>query len=159
MFIPAVSNACLGGLAAAIQHFKDYARQGISKNVGMRTVDDPNAQLAYARAVVAHEQMVENRKRHYEVQMAWAERGEAAPVNERLRQRYQLAQVANECAHHINELLRCCGATGTYRSNPLTRIFLDVFTGRAHIANNVDLFGRAFGFIALTDQTTTDSFL
>ena len=31
--------------------------------------------------------------------------------------------------------------------------------GRAHIANNVDLFGRAFGFIALTDQTTTDSFL
>ncbi|CAD5377696.1 3-hydroxy-9,10-secoandrosta-1,3,5(10)-triene-9, 17-dione monooxygenase [Pseudomonas sp. OF001] len=159
MFIPAVSNACIGGLAAAIQHFKDYAQQGISKNVGMRTVDDPNAQLAYARAVVAHEQMVENRKRHYEVQMAWAERGEAAPVNERLRQRYQLAQVANECAHHINELLRCCGATGTYRSNPLTRIFLDVFTGRAHIANNVDLFGRAFGFIALTDQTTTDSFL
>ncbi|MNC78362.1 hypothetical protein D3C75_1305560 [compost metagenome] len=67
--------------------------------------------------------------------------------------------MANECAHHINELLRCCGATGTYRSNPLTRIFLDVFTGRAHIANNVDLFGRAFGFIALTDQTTTDSFL
>jgi 3-hydroxy-9,10-secoandrosta-1,3,5(10)-triene-9,17-dione monooxygenase len=91
--------------------------------------------------------------------MSHAERGEAAPVNERLRQRYQLAQVANECAHHINELLRCCGATGTYRSNPLTRIFLDVFTGRAHIANNVDLFGRAFGFIALTDQTTTDSFL
>jgi 3-hydroxy-9,10-secoandrosta-1,3,5(10)-triene-9,17-dione monooxygenase len=53
--------------------------------------------------------------------------------------------VPETCAFHISRLLKSCGGSGIYRSHPLTRFFLDIHAGRAHVANFADPVGRNFG--------------
>jgi 3-hydroxy-9,10-secoandrosta-1,3,5(10)-triene-9,17-dione monooxygenase len=71
------------------------------------------------------------------------------PVEERLMQRAQAATVPKLCGERINELMRACAASGTFKTNPVERIFRDIATGRGHIANNTDTFVRAHGGVML----------
>ncbi|HMZ02298.1 MAG TPA: flavin-dependent monooxygenase, partial [Burkholderiaceae bacterium] len=78
-----------------------------------------------------------------------AKTGERMPVEERLLQRAQAATVPKLCFERVNELLRCCAASGTFKNNPIERIFRDMATGRGHIANNTDAYVRAHGAVML----------
>lgn len=49
----------------------------------------------------------------------------------------------------VNELMRACAAAGTYKTNPIERIFRDIATGRGHIAHNTDIYVRAHGAVML----------
>ncbi|MGL6070138.1 acyl-CoA dehydrogenase family protein [Craterilacuibacter sp.] len=159
MFIPAVSNSCIGALKGATEAFRDFATPLVGKNMGNRAIEDPNAQLAYAQAITAYEEMKTLRLEHYRRVYAAAETGEPVDPNTRMAWRYQLTRVAYQSGELVNQLLRCCGGAGTYRKNPLTRIFLDLMTGRAHIANNTDMFGRGLAATLLKNEETPDPFL
>jgi 3-hydroxy-9,10-secoandrosta-1,3,5(10)-triene-9,17-dione monooxygenase len=78
-----------------------------------------------------------------------ARSGERMPVEERLMQRAQAAQVPKQCAAALSELMRACAASGTYKSNPIERIFRDIHQARGHIANNTDTYARIHGAVML----------
>ena len=87
-----------------------------------------------------------------------ARKGEAFDLEQRLLFRFQSAQILDRCAELISRLFYSCGAQGTYRSSPLVRTFVDIHTGRTHIANNPFKVARNFGGVLL-GNTNTDSFI
>jgi 3-hydroxy-9,10-secoandrosta-1,3,5(10)-triene-9,17-dione monooxygenase len=145
VFVRAVSSACLGGLAGAIRIFRDTAAKQVSRNFLGATAKDPTAQMVVSEAVSAVDMMKLAIDRNFDDMMAHAEKGGAAAVESRLLYRFQSAQVPETCAFHISRLLKSCGGSGIYRSHPLTRFFLDIHAGRAHVANFADPVGRNFG--------------
>lgn len=148
IFTRAVSTACIGALEGALASYKAYAANRVSANSGAKTVEDPSAQAAYARAASAVDHLKLTLFRNFDALMAYAERGENAPIEERARYRFQAAEVAEICAWHVSKLLQVSGGHGVYLSNPLVRFFLDIHTARCHFANNADLMGRNFGGVS-----------
>ncbi|TIC79799.1 acyl-CoA dehydrogenase family protein [Crenobacter intestini] len=159
MFIPAVSNSCIGALKAACDAFQGFVTPLVGKNMGNRAIEDPNAQLAFAQALAGFDEMRTLRLEHYRRIYAAAEAGNLPDPNTRMQWRYQVTRTAYQAGELTNQLLRSCGGAGTYRKNPLTRIFLDMMTGRAHIANNTDMFGRGMAATLLKGEVTPDPFL
>ncbi|HWI10637.1 MAG TPA: acyl-CoA dehydrogenase family protein [Burkholderiaceae bacterium] len=145
VFVRAVSSSCLGGLQGAINIFRDTAAKQISRNFLGATAKDPTAQMVISEAASAVDLMKLAIDRNFDDMMAHAEKGAAAPLESRLLYRFQSAQVPETCAFHISRLLKSCGGSGIYRSHPLTRFFLDIHAGRAHVANFADPVGRNFG--------------
>ena len=45
--------------------------------------------------------------------------------------------------------MRACAASGTYKSNPIERIFRDIHQARGHIAHNTDTYARIHGAVML----------
>ena len=157
VFQRAVSSACIGALDGAITHFRERSATHVGKH-GARTADDVNAQLAVSEAMMASDALKLVLMRNYARVVASAKTGEPMPVEERLYQRAQAAQVPKQCARHADELLRACAAQGTYRSNPIERAFRDIHQARTHIANNTDAYARAHGAVML-GLPNTDPFV
>jgi 3-hydroxy-9,10-secoandrosta-1,3,5(10)-triene-9,17-dione monooxygenase len=111
--------------------------------------EDINSQQAVTEAMMATDQLKLVLYRNYERIVHCAKTGEKMPVEERLMQRAQAATVPKLCGERINELMRACAASGTFKTNPVERIFRDIATGRGHIANNTDTFVRAHGGVML----------
>ncbi|MPN58309.1 hypothetical protein SDC9_206012 [bioreactor metagenome] len=74
-----------------------------------------------------------------------AKTGVQLDLEERLLQRAQASYVPKLTGFHASELLRATAASGTFRSNPIERVFRDIHQGRSHIANNTDAYVRAYG--------------
>jgi len=70
-------------------------------------------------------------------------------VEDRLLQRAQSALVPKLRAAQASELLRAMAASGSYKSNPVERIFRDIHQARGHYANNTDAYARAHGAVML----------
>lgn len=158
IFVRAVSTASLGALQGAIGHFRAYAAKLVSLNTGQKTTEDTGAQMACAEAEAAYDEMRTVLLRNFERMMTLARAGEPLPLDTRVAYRYQSAAVPERCANHVNRLLRYCGGRGIYLNNPITRIFMDVHAARAHVANNVDPYGRNYGGM-LMGQPNRDFFI
>jgi 3-hydroxy-9,10-secoandrosta-1,3,5(10)-triene-9,17-dione monooxygenase len=145
VFVRAVSSSCVGGLQGAIKLFRETAAKQVSRNFLGATAKDPTAQMVVSEAASAVDMMKLAINRNFDDMMAHAQEGGAAELEDRLLYRFQSAQVADTCALHVSRLLKSCGGSGIYRSHPLTRFFLDIHAGRAHVANFADPVGRNFG--------------
>ena len=148
VFQRAVSSACLGALDNAIDVFRQRSISHIGKH-GTKMAEDINAQQAVTEAMMASDQLKLVLFRNYARIVHCAKTGEAMPVEERLLQRAQAATVPKLTLERVNELMRACAAAGTYKTNPIERIFRDIATGRGHIANNTDIDVRAHGAVML----------
>ncbi len=148
VFQRAVSSACLGALDGAIAEFRRRAAAHVGKH-GAKTADDVNAQLAVSEAMMTSDQLKLVLFRNYARIVDCARTGDRMPVEERLMQRAQAAQVPKQCAAALSELMRACAASGTYKSNPIERTFRDVHQARGHIANNTDTYARIHGAVML----------
>ena len=148
VFQRAVSSSCIGALDGAIASFRERAAAHVGKH-GAKTADDPNAQMAVAEAMMTTDQLKLVLFRNYARIVQCARTGERMPVEERLMQRAQASQVPKVCARMADELLRACAASGTFRGNPVERVFRDIHQARAHIANNTDAYARAHGAVML----------
>jgi 3-hydroxy-9,10-secoandrosta-1,3,5(10)-triene-9,17-dione monooxygenase len=148
VFQRAVSTACIGALDGAIASFRQRAASHIGKH-GSKMAEDPNAQLAVAEAMMESDQLKLVLSRNYARIVHCARTGEQMHVEERLMQRAQASQVPKLCGERVNELMRACAASGTYKTNPIERIFRDIHQGRGHIANNTDAYARAQGAVML----------
>jgi 3-hydroxy-9,10-secoandrosta-1,3,5(10)-triene-9,17-dione monooxygenase len=157
VFQRAVSSACIGALEGAVTHFRVRAAAHVGKH-GSKTGEDPNAQQAVSEAMMAADQLRLVLNRNYGRVAYVARSGEKMPVEERLMQRAQSAAVPKLCAERVNDIMRACAAGGTYRTNPIERIFRDLHQARGHIANNTDAFARAHGGVML-GLPNTDPFV
>lgn len=157
VFQRAVSSACIGALDGSISHFRERAAAHVGKH-GAKTAEDVNAQLAVSEAMMVSDALKLVLLRNYAQVVACAKDGTMMPVEDRLLQRAQASQVPKQCARMVDELLRACAASGTYRSNPIERSFRDIHQARTHIANNTDLYARAHGAVML-GLPNTDPFV
>lgn len=148
VFQRAVSSACIGALDGAITHFRERAAAHVGKH-GAKTAEDTNAQTAVSEAMMTTDQLKLVLLRNFARIVECALTGERMPVEERLMQRAQAAQVPKLCAASANELMRACAASGTYKTNPIERIFRDIHQARGHIANNTDAYARSHGMVML----------
>lgn len=158
IFVRAVSTASIGALQGAVNLFRESAAKRVSANSGQKTTEDVGAQLACAEAQAAVDEMRLVLLRNFSSMMQAARDGQAIPVETRVEYRFQSAAVAERCATHVNRLQRYCGGRGIYLSNPITRTFLDLHAARAHVANNIDPYGRNYGGV-LMGQHNTDFFI
>lgn len=149
VFVRAVSTACVGGLQGALNAYRASASRQVSRNFLGRTALDPIAQSVAAETASMIDLMKLALARNFDDMMSHAERGQQAPVNERLLYRFQSAQVVDICAEYVSKLLKSCGGSGIYNSHPLVRYFLDIHAGRAHVANNQGPVARNFGGVLL----------
>ncbi|RFO96020.1 flavin-dependent monooxygenase [Rhodoferax lacus] len=148
VFQRAVSTACIGALEGAVDSFRERAAAHIGKH-GTKMAEDINSQQAVTEAMMATDQLKLVLYRNYARIVHCAKSGERMPVEERLMQRAQAATVPKLCGERINELMRACAASGTFKTNPVERVFRDISTGRGHIANNTDVYVRAHGGVML----------
>jgi 3-hydroxy-9,10-secoandrosta-1,3,5(10)-triene-9,17-dione monooxygenase len=156
VFQRAVSSSCIGALEGAIASFRQRAASHIGKH-GVKMAEDPNSQLAVTEAMMT-DQLRLVLFRNYARIVDCAKTGNKMPVEERLMQRAQASQVPKLCSDRVNELMRSCAASGTYKANPIERIFRDMAQGRTHIANNTDAYARAHGGVML-GLPNTDPFV
>jgi 3-hydroxy-9,10-secoandrosta-1,3,5(10)-triene-9,17-dione monooxygenase len=70
-----------------------------------------------------------------------AKTGIQLTLEERLLQRAQASYVPKLTGFHANELMRACAASGTFKNNPIERIFRDIHQTYP-IANNTDACAR-----------------
>ena len=157
VFQRAVSSACLGALDGAITEFRSRAAAHVGKH-GAKTAEDVNAQQSVSEAMMTSDQLKLVLFRNYARIIECAKTGDRMPVEERLMQRAQASQVPKQCAAALSELMRACAASGTYKSNPIERIFRDVHQARGHIANNTDTYARIHGAVML-GLTNPDPFV
>lgn len=148
VFQRAVSSACIGALDGAIASFRERAAAHVGKH-GAKTAEDANAQQAVSEAMMTTDQLKLVLFRNYARIVECARTGAQMPVEERLMQRAQASQVPKLCAAAASELMRACAASGTYKSNPIERVFRDIHQARSHIANNTDAYSRAHGAVML----------
>lgn len=158
IFVRAVSSSSIGALKGALDAFRDYASKRVSSNDFSRTADDPSAQLVIAETASAIDEMKQILFRNFGVLMAQARADQPYDLEERLLFRFQSGQILDRCAKLISRMFYACGAQGVYRGSPLARAFVDIHTGRTHIANNPDKVGRNFGGVLL-GNTNTDTFI
>ncbi len=157
VFQRAVSTACIGALDGAIAAFRQRSAAHIGKH-GQKSAEDVTAQLVVSEAMMISDAMKLVLMRNFERIVEVAKTGAEMPVEERLLQRAQSAQVPKVCARHVDELLRATAASGAYKSNPIERFFRDIHQSRGHIANNTDAYARAHGAVML-GLPNTDPFV
>ena len=148
VFQRAVSTACIGATDGAIQGFRTRSATFIGKH-GSKTAEDVNAQLAVSEAMMTTDQLKLVLHRNFQRIVDCAKSGERMPVEERLMQRAQAAQVPKLCAEVVNEIMRACAAGGVFKTNPIERTFRDLHVARGHIANNTDTYARSHGAVML----------
>ena len=97
VFQRAVSGACIGALQGAIDDFRKRSAAHVGKHGG-KTAEDPNAQIAVSEAMMTVDTLKLVLMRNFARVVDCAISGEPMPVEERLLQRAQSAQVPKLCA-------------------------------------------------------------
>ena len=148
VFQRAVSSACIGAPKAPSTTSAARGQPTLASTV-RRPPKTRTHNMAVTEAMMTVDQLQLVLFRNYARIVDCAKTGELMPVEERLLQRAQAAQVPKLCAERVNELMRACAASGTYKTNPIERIFRDMHQARGHIANNTDAYARAHGGVML----------
>jgi 3-hydroxy-9,10-secoandrosta-1,3,5(10)-triene-9,17-dione monooxygenase len=158
IFVRAVSTSSIGALAGATDALRAYASKRVSSNDMSRTALDPSVQSVVAEATAAIDECRLILHRNLARMMDLARAGKSPDLEERLLFRMQAATTVDRCADLISRMFYSCGAQGVYRTGPVARTFVDIHTGRTHVANNPDKFTRNFGGVLL-GETNSDTFI
>lgn len=149
LFPRAVSSSTIGATQGAINAYREVASKRIGTNDGSKTAEDPNAQMAVARAQALVDQLKLKLFSNMDHLMNDARRGQSTDLNTRIQYRYESAAVPEACLEVVLELQKMCGGRAIFTSSPLQRFVLDILAGRAHVANNPYKFGSNYGGVQL----------
>ena len=158
IFVRAVSSSSIGALQGALDAFRAYGAERVSSNDFSKTANDPDAQAVIAETAAAIDEMKVVLLRNFDVLMAQAAAGCEYDLEQRLLFRHQSGHVLDRCAGLISRMFYSSGAQGIYRSSPLVRAFVDIHSGRTHIANNPGSVRRNLGGFMLGNPNT-DTFI
>ena len=87
---------------------------------------------------------------HFMLERARA--GEAIPMEDRVRLRFESSQVVRRCADLCDELMPLLGGRAIYMDSPVVRYWLDINAARAHVANDPALIGTSLGALYLGES-------
>lgn len=158
IFTRAVSTSAIGALEGALEEFRAGISQRVGTNDGARTALDPNAQSVAGETEAAIDDLKLSLRNQFETIGRYVNAGEEVPMELRLKFRFKAAEAADRCAKLITRMFYSSGAQGIYNGNLIARTFKDIHTGRTHVANNADKFGRNLG-ATLFGEPNLDTFL
>ncbi|MCP3733495.1 flavin-dependent monooxygenase [Sphingomonas sp. RP10(2022)] len=136
IFVRSVSTAAFGGTRAAIGAAMDIMKSRVSSNTGKASKADPNLHAAIARAIAEVDEMELAQRATFEEHLAYAERGEAIPMERRALFAYQSSNVVRRMADLVDDMVKLLGGRAIYMSSPILQPWLDLHAARAHVAND-----------------------
>lgn len=158
IFSRAVSTSAIGALQGALNAYNEVTSKRVGKNDGKKTSMEPQAQLVAAEvaSIVTEQRLL--LLHNFERMVDAADGGEPLTMQERVKMRWESSIAAQRCVEGIDKLLGCCGGMGIFYSHPVNRFFRDIHSGRGHVANTPEKFGRNWGAVQLGEDNT-DFFL
>jgi 3-hydroxy-9,10-secoandrosta-1,3,5(10)-triene-9,17-dione monooxygenase len=156
-----VSTLILGGLQGMLDAYLAYGAKRIARGIGP-TVKDPAALLVCAEAAATIDEAKTIFRRNAGALMAYAERGETPPLQERMKYKFQLAYAVERASLLATRLFKAAGASGIYVDNsPFARWLNDINAGRQHVNNQFEPAGRNWGSLMFggSEADNRDRFL
>jgi 3-hydroxy-9,10-secoandrosta-1,3,5(10)-triene-9,17-dione monooxygenase len=157
VFLRSVSTASIGALQALLDEVVAFGSAKLG-SFGGRTSEDPFSQLAVAETRAAIAEMKNTLHTNFAYLERCAAANEAPDTLERLRLKYQSAEVANRCSSLASRLFKVCGGAGIMSNKPFATILENILAGGQHQANSYRTWGANFGAVML-GRTNEDIFL
>lgn len=148
VFIRAVNGSVIGALRGISDAVTKYASGRVSP-FGGSTADNPSAQIAIGEANAAVSEMRAVLRSNYAVLMDYADRGEQAPLEDRMIFKFQAAQTTTRAVDLAQKLYRVVGGTGLYTEYPFARMLDDIIAARQHQFNQDFPFAANIGGVAM----------
>lgn len=158
VFVRSVSTTAVGLAEAALEFYREVTSTKVGASDGKAAADEPMAQMTLARAASEVGQLRLVLRRNFDEMMAYAERGEAIPVEKRVAWRWESSEAVSRAVGVVDDLFSLCGGRALFLDSPMHRFFVDVHGARAHYANRPESAGRNYGRVQL-GQRTQDFFL
>jgi 3-hydroxy-9,10-secoandrosta-1,3,5(10)-triene-9,17-dione monooxygenase len=152
-----VACGAIGALKGMLDVFLDYGRKRTT--IRGKTTDDPFAQVACAEAAATVDELKLVLHRNLDNLVAFAERGEVAPVAERVKYKFQSAWGVERCGEMTRRLFKASGAQGLRADLPFGRVVADINAARQHVSNQPEYFGRGWGTMLLGGPPPTELML
>ena len=143
VFVRAVCTATLGACEGALDAFVEVAK---TRQVGPNKMkDDPFARRLAAEVKASIEEMKLTMIRNFDAMMDHCRAGEAIPIDDRVRYRYDSAVVADRCLEMSGRMLKAAGSGGIREGSDLLAFHLDMLASQAHVANHSNPFASNMG--------------
>ncbi|RMF19211.1 MAG: flavin-dependent monooxygenase [Candidatus Dadabacteria bacterium] len=154
LFVRAVSTGAIGMLQGALDAYLEVQQNRVMRGSGDAVAQQAGAQHAVANAEAVIDELVLVLERNLDDMMAYVQRGEKIPVDERVAWRYHSARVVTRCLEACELLMNESGGAAIFLKNPINRYFQDLRAARAHYANNPDKPGRNYGSVRMGLKNT-----
>ncbi|MFU8763377.1 MAG: flavin-dependent monooxygenase [Haliea sp.] len=152
LFVRVVSTPAIGAARDALDLYRQLV---VGKASGDQTklAGDTATQERIAAAITSIDEMEAILFRNFDRMMAQVSAGEEVPVLERIKYRYQASLVIERCMAVIDSLFSSAGGGSVFQGSEIQQRFLDIHTGRAHVANNPTSFARNLGSVLLGNES------
>ncbi len=142
-----VACGAIGALSGMVEEFRSYGAKRATPRG--RTADDPFAQLACAEASALADELKVMLHHNLRTLVAYAERGEVPPMDVRLKFKFHSSWGVERCGQAALKLFKASGAGAIRDTLPFGRVVADINTGRQHVSNQPEYFGRLWGTMLL----------
>lgn len=153
LFVRVVCTPAIGAARDAVDIYRETVLGKASGDV-TKLAGDTATQERLAVAVNTLDELEAILFSNLDRMMAQVRRGEEVPVLERIKYRYQASLVIERCMGVIDSLFAAAGGSSVFLGNALQERFMDIHTGRAHVANNPTAFARNFGGVLLGAESS-----
>ena len=147
MFVRVVSTPAIGAAKQAVALFTGNA--STSSTDPTKLQGDPDITRRVAEALNDIDEVETILYRNFDRLVAYASDGDPAPLEERVRYRYQASIVIDRMSAAVDRLFDVAGGRSVFNGAQIQNIWRDIHSARAHVANSPTAFARNFGGMAL----------
>ncbi|MDO8862113.1 flavin-dependent monooxygenase [Haliea sp. E1-2-M8] len=152
LFVRVVSTPAIGAAREALDLYRQLV-VGKASGDATKLAGDTAPQERIAAAITSIDEMEAILFRNFDRMMAQVTSGEEVPVLERIKYRYQASLVIERCMAVVDSLFSSAGGGSVFLGSEIQQRFLDIHTGRAHVANNPTAFARNLGSVLLGNES------
>ena len=152
MFIRVVSTPAIGAAKHAVDIFTGNA--SASSTDPTKLLGDPDITRRVAETINDIDEAETVMFRNFDLMLDAVVRGDAIPMVDRVRYRYQAALVVRKMAAAVDRLFEVAGGRSVFDGAAMQDIWRDVHIAGAHVANNPTAFARNLGAMALGADNT-----
>ena len=153
LFVRAVSTPAIGATKKMLELFIDGANNKASSDPS-KLAGDTHTQTIVAEAAAKLDAIETVMFRNYDVMVDKAGNQGGIPMIDRVKFRYDASLVIEKCLEVVDTLFSNAGGGAVFAGSEIQKIFLDVHTSRAHVANNPVSFSRNYGAMQLGVENT-----
>tara|TARA_R110002110_G_scaffold108904_1_gene271767 strand:- start:29487 stop:30674 length:1188 start_codon:yes stop_codon:yes gene_type:complete len=152
LFVRVVSTPAIGAARDALDLYRQLVVGKASGDL-TKLAGDTATQERIAAAITSIDEMEAILFRNFDRMMTQVTAGEEVPVLERIKYRYQASLVIERCMAVVDSLFSSAGGGSVFLGSEIQQRFLDIHTGRAHVANNPTSFARNLGSVLLGNDS------
>lgn len=152
LFVRVVSTPAIGAARDALDLYRQLVVGKASGDL-TKLAGDTATQERIAAAITSIDEMEAILFRNFDRMMTQVTAGEEVPVLERIKYRYQASLVIERCMAVVDSLFSSAGGGSVFLGSEIQQRFLDIHTGRAHVANNPTAFARNLGSVLLGNDS------